>query len=401
MNETAPASSAAPKDAAPRGSALRALAVLGLVLVLSGIGFAVYVWQWSERPAKLRGRTITVPRTPELIARGRYLSANSCEPCHGKDLSGGKEFVLPTVRSWGSNVTQDAASGIGSWTDGQIEEALRRGVRPDGRVIRAPMPLLEGLSDEDLFSVIAYLRTVPAVSKPSRKAELTVSGRLAIALGRVKPKHSVVTNVGAPPRGPTREYGEYLATAVFLCADCHHPRDAKNAPIAEKLWSGGMVFEEPGEPRVLSSNISPDPVEGIGSWTAADLALALREGKNHQGRLLAGAMPRYPVTDEDAKALHEFLKSVPAVHAHLLSPQAMRGSELYLARGCVSCHGPDGKGPRADLTKLGSQGDLAKIEAWVKDPSSVKPGTEMPRLGIEDPNELEALARFVVELSRR
>jgi len=384
----------------PRSPAVRAVLVLALLLGAGAAGGWLYVWQWSERLAKPHPRSIAVPRTPEAVARGRYLAAVDCELCHGKDLAGGREFTLPIVHSWASNVTEDAAAGIGSWTDGDVEEALRRGVRPGGRVLRAPMPLLEGLSDDDLFALVAYLRTVPALSSPSRRAELTLEGRLALALGRKRPKHSVTTGVTAPPRGPTREYGEYLANDVMLCAECHHPRD-RGVPVPGKLWAGGMALEQPGEARVLSANVTPDPVEGIGTWTAADLALALREGKNPQGRVLASAMPRYPLIDEDAKALHAFLRSVPPVKEHVLSPQAVRGSELYVARGCVSCHGPDGKGPRADVTKLGVQGDVAKIEAWVKDPSSVKPGTEMPRLGIEDPAELEAIARFVVELSRK
>ena len=393
MTETAP-------ETRTRAPILRALLVLVALVVVGGAGFVVYVWQWSERPAKVRARQLDVKATPELVARGRYLSAVSCEPCHGADLSGGRELALPSVRSWAANVTRDTARGIGSWTAGQVEEALRRGVRPDGRVLRAPMPLYEGLSDEDELALIAYLGTVPAVSKPSRRAELTLEGRLAIALGRVKPRHSVITGVKAPPPGATKEYGEYLANAVMLCGDCHHPRE-KGVPVPGRLWSGGEPFEEPGEPRVLASNITPDPVEGIWCWAPLDLARGLREGKTPQGRVLAKAMPRYPVTDEDAGALHAFLKTVPPVKAHVFSAQALRGSELYFAKGCISCHGPDGKGPRADITKAGREGDLPKIESWIKDPSSVKPGTEMPRLGIVDPAELEALARFVVELSRR
>ena len=80
------------------------------------------------------------------------------------------------------------------------------------------------------------------------------------------------------------------------------------------------------------------------------------------------------------------------------SPEAVKGSELYFQKGCTSCHGPDGKGPRADITKLGREGDVARIAEWIKDPEKAKPGTAMPKLAIEDPAELQALARFVVEL---
>ncbi len=375
-----------------------ALAVVIIPAVLAG-GFALWVRSRSERRATPRARSLDVPRTPELVARGEYVAKVSCALCHGADLGGGKEFTLPIVRSWASNVTPDVATGVGGWTDGQLEEAIRRGVRPDGRVLRPPMPPFEGLSDDDARAVISYLRTVSAVSRPSRPPELTVIGRLAFAFGP-EPRDDVPTGVGAPPRGPTREYGEYLATSVMLCAECHHSR-VKGQVVPGKLWAGGMLLSEPGEPNVLAANITPDPVEGIGAWKPSELALAVREGKTPSGRLLAKAMPRYPATDEDLRALHEFLKSVPPIREHVLSAEAVRGSELYFAKGCVSCHGPDGKGPRADLTKVGREGDATKIAGWIKDPAAMKPGTDMPKLGIEDPKELDALARFVIEVSRR
>ncbi|MEZ0229759.1 MAG: c-type cytochrome, partial [Planctomycetota bacterium] len=100
-------------------------------------------------------------------------------------------------------------------------------------------------------------------------------------------------------------------------------------------------------------------------------------------------------------AIAEYLKTVPPVREHVLSPEAVRGGELYYSKGCVSCHGPDGKGPRADLTKLGREGDAARIASWIRDPAAVKPGTDMPKLGIDDPKELDAIARFVIEVSKR
>src|SRR5206468_3884412 len=116
-------------------------------LALGGGG---WIFHQSDRKAKPRPRKITVPRTPEAIDRGRYVARVNCELCHGHDLAGGREFTLPVVHDWASNITPDRASGIGEWSEGQIEEALRRGVAPDGRVLRPPMPRLDKLSDQDL-----------------------------------------------------------------------------------------------------------------------------------------------------------------------------------------------------------------------------------------------------------
>src|SRR5262249_20818356 len=134
--------------------------------------------------------------------------------------------------------------------------------------------------------------------------------------------------------------------------------------------------------------------------TKEQFVRAVRDGTNAAGRTLHQAMPRYPLTDSDAGAIFDYLRTQLPVRSHVWSEIALRGSDLYASSGCASCHGLDGKGPRADITKVGAEGDISKIMTWIKDPAAVKPGTQMPKMGIEDPRDLEALARFVVELSQ-
>jgi mono/diheme cytochrome c family protein len=338
------------------------------------------------------------------VARGEHLAQLACAPCHGKGFDGGRMFELRAGTSWASNLTKDPTNGIGSWSDGAIEEAIRRGVRPDGRVLRDPMPRFELLSDDDVFSLIAYLKTVPATNKGTiPRAELSLEGRFRIAFGHLKPKHSVIADIAAPA-SDAKAQGAYLANAVMLCGDCHHPRDEhdeRGRPVEAKLWAGGerSAWEAHGDP-VLASNLTSDLVEGLGAWQASDLARALREGTNASGRTLVVSMPRYPVTDWEASALLAFFQSVPAVHEHVLSPDAAKGRELYASKGCITCHGPDGKGPRGDVTKIGSTGDEARITAWIKDPQATKPGTDMPRFEMTDA-ERALLAKFVVEVSKK
>ncbi|MBI3724360.1 c-type cytochrome [bacterium] len=395
LPESAPAP--APAGGAPaRSPALRVFLVVLSVVTVTVLGGAIAIYARSERRAKVKARTFSVPRTLEQVDRGRYLVSVACVFCHGDDLGGGKELTNPLVRAWASNLTADAATGLGAWKDGLVEEALRRGVRPDGRILRAPMPVYTRLADEDLFATIAYLRSAAPVSRPSRLPEPTLEGRIAFA--RMKhPPHGIAAGLVSPPRGTTAEYGRYLAEEVLRCGDCHDPRGKGAA--APPGWSGGMRFDSPA-PAVLASNISSDEIEGIGKWSQGELARALRDGVNAAGRKLHEAMPRYPLADPDVGAVFAFLRSLPAARRHVLSPLALAGSEAYSNRGCVSCHGQDGKGPRSDITKLGATGDLAKIKAWVKDPQSVKAGTDMPTLKIDDERELEAISEYVVELAR-
>lgn len=410
----APASPAAPASP-PRSFGARVARGCGLaallLAVLAGVGVAV-IYERSERRVKSTARDLKVTPTPELLARGKYLASISCDLCHGADGAAMREFTIPVAHTWAANISQDKATGLGAWSDGQIEEALRRGVRSDEpekdaspapggkrardcRILRPPMPLFSGISDQDALALIAHLRTLAPVSKPSRPPELPPLGRFVFALAK-KPAHSVPHDVPAP--APDK-VGEYLANEICRCADCHHPR-VHNEPVAGRLWSGGFRLEEPGLPPVLSANVTPDEVEGIGKWTRAQFVTAVTTGTSPAGRRLHEAMPRYPLSEADAGAVFDYLKAQPPVRAHVWSQEALRGDELYAAHGCASCHGLDGKGPRADITKLGATADVAKIKAWIKDPAAVKPETQMPNLHIEDDKDLEALARFVVEMAQ-
>jgi len=112
--------------------------------------------------------------------RGRYLvNVAGCNDCHtpgyflGKpDMArflGGSEvgFEMPGLGTFhGPNLTPDKATGLGSWTDEQITTALTTGVRPDGRVLAPIMPwhAFAKLTKEDVAAIVAFLRSIPAVS---------------------------------------------------------------------------------------------------------------------------------------------------------------------------------------------------------------------------------------------
>jgi len=102
------------------------------------------------------------------------------------------------------------------------------------------------------------------------------------------------------------ERGHYLATAGN-CASCH--TRPGGAP-----FSGGVAFGTPFG-TIYSSNITADPVHGIGNWSPAELQGALHEGVSARGFRLFPAFP-YPsftkITDADVKAIYAYLQTVPA-----------------------------------------------------------------------------------------
>jgi mono/diheme cytochrome c family protein len=111
--------------------------------------------------------------------RGRYLlNIIPCTDCHtpgsffGKpDMArylGGSEvgFEVPGLGVfYGSNLTPDKETGLGTWSKEQIAVAIRIGRRPDGRMLAPPMPSewFHHLTEADALAIAAYLKTLPAV----------------------------------------------------------------------------------------------------------------------------------------------------------------------------------------------------------------------------------------------
>jgi len=117
----------------------------------------------------------------DQIARGKYIfgAAAGCgchtEPKGGVLNAGGRKYDGPFGTVYSSNITPDPANGIGKWTDEQIITAIRAGRRPNGeRLIPVhPYTVFNGMAEQDLKDVVAYLRSVPPSSKPHRSSKLS------------------------------------------------------------------------------------------------------------------------------------------------------------------------------------------------------------------------------------
>lgn len=155
-----------------------------------------------------------------------------------------------------------------------------------------------------------------------------------------------------PPKAPADPAvlarGEYLVTVVMNCAACHTPI-GPTGPDLSKLFAGGLeITESFGTWR--SPNITQDRKTGIGDWTDAQIAAAIREGKRPSGDLMYPIMP-YPfynaLSDDDIKAVVAFLRTIPAIE------HAPKGSdELKLPKAPVPK--PTGAAPAADPIAQGA-----------------------------------------------
>src|SRR6058998_1291019 len=115
------------------------------------------------------------------IARGRYVfgATGGCG-CHtAKDQpanAGGRRYDGPFGTVYSSNITPDAKTGIGTWTDEQIITATRLGRRPNGERLIPVHPFMSfnGMAEGDLKAVVAFLRTIPPVNKQNQPKRITV-----------------------------------------------------------------------------------------------------------------------------------------------------------------------------------------------------------------------------------
>jgi mono/diheme cytochrome c family protein len=113
------------------------------------------------------------------VQRGAYLSfVGGCQDCHTPGTFYGAADTTRTLSGselgwqgpWGvtyaRNLTPDAETGIGSWTEADIEKALRQGQRPDGSPILPPMPWpnYARMTAEDMRALVSYLKSLPPVS---------------------------------------------------------------------------------------------------------------------------------------------------------------------------------------------------------------------------------------------
>jgi mono/diheme cytochrome c family protein len=261
----------------------------------------------------------------DLVAKGQYIFAlaGGCA-CHtvpkGTFNAGGRAFPIPLGKVYSTNITQDKETGLGSWTDQQIQDAIVKGIRRDGSRIIPVMPYeaYSGMAQEDLKALIAYLKTLKPVKKPTpeleSKAPLTRSVGIPVYL-KVFGRFS-----SAPTQAPKGgiERGRYLVEHVSLCSDCHTPRNSIGVPNRSLYLAGASKKINPMGEDV--PNITPDKETGIGDWKREDIAeLLLTATKpdldNVQGlmyEVIQGAPHGFKdMKREDALAIADYLKSIP------------------------------------------------------------------------------------------
>lgn len=263
----------------------------------------------------------------ELVAKGQYIFAlaGGCA-CHTEPEQehhlGARAFPIPFGTVYSTNITQDKETGLGAWTDQQILDAMVKGIRRDGSWILPVMPYekYSGMAEEDLKALIAYLRTLKSVPKPTPELQT----RLPFMRGLGTTIYlKIFGRFSQPPAQAPKngvERGRYLTDHIALCGDCHTPRNLLGAPKRSRYMAG--VDQKSGPLGEAVPNITPDKETGIGDWTREEIAELLSSGMkpdfdNVQGlmyEVVQGTSHGYKdMTKEDALAIADYLKTIPAI----------------------------------------------------------------------------------------
>lgn len=407
------------------------LAVAVLLLLIGGAGLYI---QLSGIPKyDVQKVNLHVDVTPTRVARGKLIASMLCSGCHYDQntaaLTGHRMSDIPAEfgKIYSRNITKDPEFGIGKWSDGDIAYLLRTGLKPDGQYVPPYMVKLPHIADEDLYSIIAFLRSDDSLVRPMQiKDTACEPGFLVKILSRFafKPFAYPTTAQIAPDISNQVAYGRYLVNDVVKCYECHSAdfktNDAEHPEKSAGYLGGGNGMLDPNGKMVYTPNLTMDKSSEISTWTEPQFIHAVREGFKPDNTPLRFPMERHPeLTEQEVAAIFAYLKTVPAQHntrkasetiaqatvvktAAPMDAATSAGQKVYYKYACWSCHSENGAGA-CDLTKAGVKYKTdADLTAWIRNPSQFQQNSKMPTWnGVIKEDEYEPLCNYVRYLGAR
>lgn len=365
------------------------------------------------------------------IAHGEALAAaGHCASCHtragGPVFGGGYAVNTPFGKIYGSNITPDPKTGIGSWPLAAFSRAMREGVSRDGSQLFPAFPYYAytKLNDSDIRSLYAFLMTRPAVTAavPANTLPFPLNVRafqegwklLFFQEGRYRPN---------PAKSDEWNRGAYLAEGLADCSGCHTPRNALGGEQSRNAYAGAGI-DGWIAPALTHANPSPIP------WTRDELFQFLRTGSSPLHGATSSTMTAVirdslalpVVPDSDVRAIAAYFSDtdpagilkaeIESKTREALATSALGSGQesdpdasLYAA-ACISCHYNAGSAPLAARPELALNSSLTMndptnfIQVVLQGVSSMDgaPGLVMP--GFASSLSDEEIARLAAYLRR-
>ncbi|MDT8364129.1 MAG: cytochrome c [Nitrosomonas sp.] len=297
------------------------------------------------------------------LQRGAYLArVANCAGCHtargGQDYAGGRKLNTPFGEFVTSNITPDAETGLGRWSEEDFWQALHHGKSKDGRYLYPVFPYIEytKISRQDADAIFSYLHSVTPVKQnnPAHRIRSPYDHQFLLFLWRA---WYFKEGVYQPDNTKSQEWnrGAYLVEGLGHCNACHVARNVWGASKDDKLTGGEIMGTYWYAPSLISSQQA-----GVGSWSIDEIMTLLSTGVS-QHAVTSGPMATIVrqslqyLTDGDKRAMAVYLKSLGEQDTDRQPkpkiPPMPETVRQYLAQGkniyekyCQDCHGASGQG---------------------------------------------------------
>jgi mono/diheme cytochrome c family protein len=281
--------------------------LLALAFLATGIFF------WLTEPSPLAATSL--PQHIASTANGELIyHIGGCISCHkGADAnlpSGGEPFKTPIGTFYPPNLTPDAETGIGQWSEAQFVTAVQLGISPKGQhyIPAFPYASYHRMRTEDVLDMFAYLKTLSPVASPTKAPDVPVEWALRRATGiwKLFALHPPIND--DPVQSAEWNRGHYLVTGPGHCGECHSPRNIMMVSDETHALEGAPHPEGKGRVPSLRDLIGRGKYESVD-----DLADALSLGElGGYDRLSSGGMAEVQANiaklpEMDIRAIAEYL----------------------------------------------------------------------------------------------
>ena len=250
------------------------------------------------------------------VNRGKYLTAIfGCQECHTVRQADDAHLDCKLLFAGGVPFPVEEKGLVCSANvtiASQYPEHVLDGIIRGRLAFKFQMPthVYNEMAADDMRDIIAYLKTLQPLLHTLPDNSLPPEFILP-------PPDSPVFIPEHEPRAGTLQRGAYLSR-MTLCQDCHSPHNATGTYDQARLFGGGGYKVRLPDGRLLiPPNLTPDPKDGLGAWSDADIIRAIRTGVVRDGRQLDHVMPYltafHDMTDQDAADIVSFLRALRPV----------------------------------------------------------------------------------------
>lgn len=294
-----------------------------LLRLLAAVIFAGLVIFWLVTIPKTTNPEALTGLIGDPVAGEEIFNTAGCASCHSApnaegdarlELAGGREFVSDFGTFYAPNISPDPDAGIGNWSTDDLVNALHHGTTPDRDHLYPAFPYTTyaRMTLDDIVSLDAYLKTLPAVSTPSKRHDVGFPFNIRRTLGGWKMLFMDNDWVLQDADTPQLERGRYLVEAMGHCGECHTPRNILGG-LDTSRWLGGA-------PNPSGKGTIPNVTPGELTWDESELMAYFTTGFTPDFDTAGGEMVEVienlsKLPPEDLSAIIAYLKAVPAVNS--------------------------------------------------------------------------------------